>query len=128
MISQKASNAQQNSQAGASVDYSKMSPRVLWGRVIIYLREHHSVALHIACGDITDVERNGDKFIINTTEEFLYELLKSEENYNDLKKAFANFGINNFEIVKKEKIISKTQEDINKLKNIFGNKLIINNE
>lgn len=102
-----------------------MSPRTLWGKIIIYLREHHSVALHIACGDITDVAKDGDKFIINTSEDFLYDLLKSEENYNDLKKAFLNFGINNFEIIKKEKILSKNQQDINNLKNIFGDKLII---
>lgn len=102
-----------------------MSPRTLWGKIIIYLREHHAVALHIACGDITDVEKVGDKFVVNTTEEFLYELLKSEENYKDLKQAFANFGINSFEIVKKEKILTKSQQDINILKDIFGNKLII---
>lgn len=102
-----------------------MSARTLWGKIIIYLREHHAVALHIACGDITDVSRNGDVFYINTTESFLYDLLKSEDNYIELKKAFSNFGINKFEINKKEKVLTKSQEDINNLKNIFGDKLII---
>lgn len=108
-----------------NVDYSSMTPRTLWGKIIIYLREHHSVALHIACGDITDVALEGDKFIINTTEDFLYDLLKSENNYNDLKNAFLNFGIKNFEINKKEKILTKSQQDINNLKQIFKDKLII---
>lgn len=102
-----------------------MSARTIWGKVIIYLREHHAVALHIACGDITDVELNGTTFVINTTETFLYDLLKIEENMNELKKALQNFGINNFEIFKKEKTLTKSQEDILNLKQIFGNKLII---
>ncbi len=102
-----------------------MSARTIWGKVIIYLREHHAVALHIACGDITDVELNGTTFVINTTETFLYDLLKIEENMNELKKALQNFGINSFEIFKKEKTLTKSQEDILNLKQIFGNKLII---
>lgn len=106
---------------------NNLSPRTIWGKVIIYLREHHAVALHIACGDITDVDKINDKFIINTTEDFLYDLLKSEDNQKELKQALQNFGINDFEINKKEKILSKSQQDIAILKNIFGNKLIIEN-
>ncbi len=83
------------------------------------------MALHIACGDITDVTKENDIFYINTTEDFLYDLLKSEENYKDLKNALNNFGINKFEIIKKEKKLTKSQEDILNLKNIFGDKLII---
>ena len=92
---------------------------------MLWLREHHLVALHIACGDVTDVEFDGDVFKINTTESFLYELLQSEDNFKDLKKAFSEFGIEKFEVVKKDKKISKSQEDISKLKQIFGNKLIV---
>ncbi|MBE7074594.1 MAG: hypothetical protein E7376_01260 [Clostridiales bacterium] len=89
------------------------------------MREHHAVALHIACGDITDVEYINGIFYINTTETFLYELLKSQDNIQDLKTALENFGINNFEIIKKEKKLSVTQQDLNILKSIFGDKLII---
>ncbi len=103
----------------------KLSARTIWGKVIVFLREHHLVALHIACGDITDVEKVDDTFYINTTEDFLYDLLKSEDNYKELNSALNNFGIKNFKIIKKEKILSKSQEDLAKLKNIFGNKLII---
>ncbi|MBQ9785955.1 MAG: hypothetical protein IJW25_00630 [Clostridia bacterium] len=103
----------------------KMSARTLWGKVIIYLREHHAVALHIACGDITDVEVKDNKFIINTTDAYMFELLNGEENKKDLTSALNNFGIKNFEIIKKEKVLTKTQEDIIKLKSIFEDKLII---
>ena len=77
---------------------ASVSPRTLWGQLIIKLRESHSVALHIACGDITDVDYNGETFFINTTDAFLYELLKSEDNMKDLKNAFESFGIKKFEI------------------------------
>ncbi|MBE7082369.1 MAG: hypothetical protein E7378_01630 [Clostridiales bacterium] len=115
-------NAQNNNQPN---NYANLSPRTIWGKVIVYLREHRAVALHIACGDITDVSFENDVFYINTTEEFLYELLKSEDNQKDLKQAFLNFGIQKFEIVKKEKTLPKAQEDIKKLKEFFGNLLSV---
>ena len=83
------------------------------------------MALHIACGDITDVAFDSDVFVINTTDTFLYDLLKSEDNVKDLKQALANFGITKFEINKKEKALGKSAMDIAKLKEIFGNKLIV---
>lgn len=89
------------------------------------MREHHAVALHIACGDITDVELNNGVFYINTTEDFLYELLKSEENIQELKKAFEFFKIDKFEIIKKEKTLSTSAHDLKILKELFNDKLII---
>lgn len=106
-------------------DVKSLSPRNIWGKVIIFLREHKAVALHIACGDITDVSFDGDTFLINTQESFLYDLLKSEENQKDLQNAFENFGIKNFQIIKKEKKLTKSQQDLKILKEVFGNKLII---
>lgn len=106
-------------------DIKALSPRNIWGKVIIYLREHNAVALHIACGDITDVGFDDDTFLINTQESFLYDLLKSEENQKDLKNAFESFGIKNFQIIKKEKKLTKSQQDLKILKEVFGNKLII---
>ena len=102
-----------------------LSARTIWGKVIIYLREHRSVALHIACGDIGDVEFVGDKFIINTTEDFLYELLKNKDNQNDLALALKANGVQNYEVVKKEKTTTKSQRDLEKLKQIFNKDLII---
>ena len=108
-----------------SASVANLSPRTIWGKVIVYLREHHAVALHIACGDITDVRLENEVFYINTTEEFLYELLKSEDNLKDLKQALENFGIQKFEINKIQKALPKTQEDIKKLKEVFGELLIV---
>lgn len=117
MIKELASNTTQNVKGE--------SARNIWGKIIIYLREHHAVALHIACGDIVDVSFDGETFLINTTDTFLYELLKQDENMKDLTNAFNNFNIKKFDIIKKEKILTKSQEDILKLKQVFGDKLII---
>ena len=65
-------------QVSASSEVKTLSARNIWGKIIIYLREHHAVALHIACGDITDVEFDGNTFFVNTTENFLYDLLKQQ--------------------------------------------------
>lgn len=102
-----------------------VSPRTLWGKVIIYLREHHAVALHIACGDITEVDMQNGVFNIYTTEDFLYELLQSEDNKQELKKALNNFGVQQFEIIKKDKKLPVAQFDLKILKEIFKDKLII---
>ena len=55
----------------------------------------------------------------------MYELLKSEENMQELKKAFEFFKIDKFEIIKKEKILSTSAHDLKILKEIFNDKLII---
>ena len=102
-----------------------MSARNIWGKIIIYLREHHAVALHIACGDITDVSFDGEKFSINIVDEFLFNLINEPENKKDLQAAFTNFDIKHFEIIKKEKVLTKAQQDIARLKEVFGDKLII---
>lgn len=124
MTGQNAGGVVSQSQSGRA-STSSLSPRTVWGKVTIYLREHGAVALHIACGDINDVAFDGEKFVIRTDEDFLYELLKSPENQKDLKEALKSCGIEDFEIVKKEKIFTKCQRDLHKLKQIFGEELII---
>lgn len=105
-----------------------LSPRDIWGKIIIYLREKHCVALHIACGDITDVSFSDDKFIIKTTEEYLFDLLENEENKNELKKAFNLLGIKQFDVIKKEKVKTKAQQDLMVLKNMFKDILEVEGE
>ena len=105
-----------------------LSPRTIWGKVIIYLREHHLIALHIACGDITDVSMNNGVFEIKTTENFLYELLSSPENHKELLNALGKYGISKFEVIKKDVVLTDNEKDIIKLKEFFGDKLTIEGE
>ena len=111
-----------------SQNITKQSPRDIWGKVIIYLREHHAVALHIACGDITDVDFIDDKFIIRTSEDFIYQLLENEDNKKELYSAFNSLGIKDIEIIKKEKTFTKAQIDLKILREKFGDLLEIEGE
>ena len=49
----------------------KMSAQTLWGKVILYLREHNDRILHVMCGDIRDVEFEGDEFVISSKEDYV---------------------------------------------------------
>lgn len=106
----------------------KLSPRDIWGKVIIHLRESHFVALYIACGEITDVDIQDGKFVIKTTEEYIYQLLKFEDNVKELNKTFKQLGIDNWEVIKKEKKYTKAQLDLQILKQVVGDKLEIEGE
>ena len=69
--------------------------------MIIKLREQGAVALHIACGDVSDVEFVEDKFEIRTNDDFLYELLKSNENEQCLSKVLGLFGVDDVPTTKR---------------------------
>lgn len=54
----------------------------------------------------------------------LYEILMQDENYKELTNAFKNFGINNFKIIKKDKKLSVSEQDLLILKQYFENIII----
>lgn len=84
---------------------------------MLYLREHKNIALHVVCGDITDVSLEGEKLILKTTEQFLYDMLSSEENKKQIKKALAWQGLEyELEVVKLKKPSDLQREDKDKLK------------
>lgn len=109
----------------STVNNQSISARTIWGRVVIYLREHGYTAMHIACGDITDVVKDDDQIKIKAEEQFLIDLLKREDNKKILEEALISFGINKYTIEKKEKQTDIGARDIEKLKAIFPNKLIL---
>ena len=42
------------------------SAKNIWGKVVLYLKERKFVALHVACGDITDVKIEGETLVVDT--------------------------------------------------------------
>lgn len=101
-----------------------MSAKNIWGKVVLYLRENREVALHVACGDITDVELKGNDFIINVNDGMLQNLLI--EGKREIERAISWQGLELnviFNIKKIEK--NENQQDIEKLKSLFGNSLKI---
>ena len=96
-----------------------LSPRTQWGKLVIYLREHNNIALHIACGDITEVDIEDGVFKIYTTESYIIDMLQSEDNKKQLQNAINWLGYEKYELVQRQKQ-KGMQEDILTLKKYFG--------
>lgn len=91
---------------------------------MLFLKEHHQVALHVACGDITDVSIDGDRLVVNASEGMLAQILK--EGRREIENALRWQGLDlKLEVNLIESKNLPMQEDINKLKKLVGNKLTI---
>ena len=90
----------------------------------MYLRENKLIALHVACGDISDVVLENNKLIIRNSDDFLIRLL--EDGRKDLENAIRWQGLNLELVIEKED--SKDQKmdrDIEKLKRLVGTKFSV---
>lgn len=80
------------------------------------------MALHVACGDITDVLIEGEKLIVRSSDDFLISIL--EDGRRDIENAIRWQGLNlSFEIVKFESALQMQEKDLVKLSRMFGEKL-----
>ena len=106
------------------VDKTKLTPKNVWGKVVLYLKENKIVDLHVACGDITDVAIVGNKLIVRSSDDFLISVL--EDGIKELENALRWQGLDlQVEIVKFENINQKQEKDIIKLTKFFNDKLKI---
>ena len=93
---------------------------------MLYLKEHKKVALHVACGDITNAKIEDGKLIIRSSDDFLIGVL--EDGRKDIESAIRWQGLNlEFVVVKFENDEQKLSKDIKKLESFFGNKLKLEN-
>lgn len=100
-----------------------MSPKNIWGKVVLYLKEHKKISLFVACGDITDVQIENNQLLIKTSDDFLVSVL--EEGKKELENALRWQGLNmEVKIVKFENNEQLRDKDIIKLKRFFGDKLV----
>lgn len=100
-----------------------MSPKNIWGKVVLYLKEHKKISLFVACGDITDVQIENNQLFIKTSDDFLVSVL--EEGKKELENALRWQGLNmEVKIVKFENNEQLRDKDIIKLKRFFGDKLV----
>lgn len=101
---------------------SKVTANNVWGKVVLYLKEHHKVALHVACGDITNAKIEDKKLVIRSSDDFLIDVLLSGKS--DIEAAIRWQGLDlEFEVIKFASVEQKMTRDIRKLTNFFGNKL-----
>lgn len=105
----------------------KLSPKTVWGKVVLFLKEHHEIALHVACGDITDVELKGEELVINVYDGMLVGLLDGGKR--EIENALRWQGLDlKVRINIKTEERSKDEQDLLKLKKTFGKILYIKGE
>ncbi len=106
------------------VDTTKLSAGNVWGKIVLYLKEHKKVALHVACGDITNAQLIDGRLVIRSSDDFLIDVL--ENGRKDIEAAIRWQGLDlKFEVVKFESKEQKIEKDIKKAKDFFGNKVEI---
>lgn len=101
---------------------TKLSANNVWGKIVLYLKERHKVALHVACGDITNPQIENNKLIIKTSDDFVLDVL--ENGRKEIENAIRWQGLElEFVIEKFESIDQKVSKDIKKIENFFKNKV-----
>lgn len=101
-----------------------LSAKNIWGKVVLFLKEHRMTALHVACGDITDVGLDQNNLIVRVEDGMLADLMK--EGRRDIESALRWQGLDislKVEIIQKQ--ISDEEKDIAKLKTVLGDYLIV---
>lgn len=89
---------------------------------MLYLKEHKKVALHVACGDITNAKIEDGKLVIRSSDNFLVDVL--ENGRKDIETAIRWQGLDlKFEVIKYESVEQKIEKDLKKVTTFFGTKL-----
>ena len=85
---------------------------------MLWLKERREIALHVACGDITDVAIDGNKFIINLFDGMLVGLI--QEGKRKIESALRWQGLEMEVVVNsKQEVLSTSDADIKRLKEVF---------
>ncbi len=80
--------------------------------------------LFVACGEISEINICSNKLVLSVVPE-TKELINKEENKIILENILKNLGFNYIIDLKEIKVVSKEDEKIRKLKELFGNNLTI---
>ena len=59
---------------------SNLSPKTLWGKIIIDFREKNNIMMHLVCGDITNVSIENRVFIIRSDQQTVIDMLNQNDN------------------------------------------------
>lgn len=100
------------------------SAKNIWGKVVLYLKERKFVALHVACGDITDVKIEGEHLVVRAKEGMIFDMLC--EGRREIESALRWQGIElSLKIEQIEEKKDVAEQDIKKLSSSFGDYLKI---
>ena len=99
-----------------------MSPKTIWGKIIIDFREKNNIMMHLVCGDITNVSVENGVYIIRSDQKNVIDMLNENDNNKELMLELNKYGIKEFKIIQDEK--AKTdEENILILKKYFDNEV-----
>lgn len=91
---------------------------------MLYLKEHKKVALHVACGDITNAQIEGNKLIIRSSDDFLIDVLESGRK--EIENAIRWQGLElELAVIKFESSQQLINKDIKKIQSFFTDKVEI---
>lgn len=103
----------------------KVTAGNIWGGVISALRGRDLTALYTACGDVRNINLNGDDLVVYIEDEYLYNIIASEKNVQLLQEIVKDIDgavCLKIEFAKKEDYVEK---DLAMLKRKVGNILQI---
>lgn len=86
------------------------------------------MALFTACGEIREIKLDNAFLVINVREEFLYNTLTKEDNFNKISALLKQVNNNlelKFNLIKRKD--DKTQVNLKRLQEVFGKDLEILN-
>ena len=102
------------------------SPKQVWGKLLTRLRESGEAALFVSCGEIEEIEIEGENLVAKTEKEYLYNLIANDQNILSIKRALRYLGIDLGIVIKKvEPKDEKVLKDIEFLKEKFKNNLTV---
>ena len=102
------------------------SPIQVWGKVLTCLRESGEAALFVSCGEIEEIEIEGENLVAKTEKEYCYKLIANDQNILSIERALRDVGIDLGIVIKKvEPKDEKVLKDIEFLKEKFKNNLTV---
>lgn len=98
-----------------------MSAKTIWGTLIGNLRRLNLMTLHTACGEIRDVKLEGNTLIAVVNEDYLFNILTKGQNFEKISFYLRQIDDKiNIQFIKNAKPADFAQENLEKLKRIFG--------
>ena len=105
---------------------SQVSPNSVWGKVITELRNNKTGILFVACGEVAEVKLTDKTFVIFASENNK-SIMEVPQNLETLKNIVSKYLPYHSVVIESDQNSEKNQK-LQVLKNLFGNKLIINGE
>ena len=100
---------------------ASLSAKTVWGTLIGNLRRLNLMTLHTACGEIRDVKFDGTTLVAVVNEDYLHNILTKGQNFEKISFYLKQIDDKiNIQFIKNVKPTDFAQENLQKLKSIFG--------